>query len=131
MFFPCRNVPAEDQGALVRSMATIMGIPVDPDFDIENAIEFFDTQIELLRSPLWHDTISKFEPIRGSLFKNAGASDSATSVRAAAPAATAAAPAVAPAAPAVSTAGQQAPDVVIKGQVDSADRLEYFNNLLK
>ena len=104
-------------------MATIMGIPVDPNFDIQNAIEFFDTQIELLRSPQWHDTISKFEPIRGSLFKTAGSSASDASVRAASVATAAA--------PATSVAGHQTPDVVIKGQIDSAEILEYFNNLLK
>ena len=29
------------------------------------------------------------------------------------------------------TAGSEVPEVVIQGQVDAADRLEYFNNLLK
>ena len=32
---------------------------------------------------------------------------------------------------AASAGGHQAPEVVIQWQVDSADRLEYFNNLLK
>ena len=66
-----RNVPVGDRGALVRSLSTIMGIPVDPNFDLGNAISFFDTQIALLRSPLWHDTIAKFAPIKDSLLKAA------------------------------------------------------------
>ena len=66
-----RSIPSEDQVAVVRSLSSVMGIPVDPNFDLQNAINFFDTQIELLESPLWHNTIRQYEPIRQSLFKSA------------------------------------------------------------
>lgn len=62
-----RAIPQEDHASFLQTGAALLGFPIPESLNVNDVIAFFDTQVDLLESPLWLESIRKFEPIKAAL----------------------------------------------------------------